>query len=188
MLVGSTVCGYGYWYCTGPGTCSLLSPSCHSDSRSKASVVEPDTALSNPSTPISELFASSASRKTYPKFTWGESAPNLAEAIANPRPEKAPEPRRFSWSPVGKRPSRRTEAPNELLCVRLIFRRAATSPIPVAEPSISDTAVITGAESVPAKRYGEGNPAGWMVATLVPCTEVWTRGTATDRSTPSTRP
>ena len=90
--------------------------------------------------------------------------------------------------PVGNRASIRTATPNALLCTRFTLRRAATSPIPVAEPSIPATAVITGMESVPPKRCGDGNPAGMIVATLVPCTAVCTTGTATDKSTPSTTP
>src|SRR5205823_11911372 len=151
-------------YCTAPGMVSLLSPSCHSESKSKAMVAQPDTALSKPATETTELIDNFASRNTYPTFRCGASAPSLAETIPTPRPENLPEPSRFSSSPVGNRPSSRIAAPNELLCATLILRRAAMSPTPVAAPSIPATAVMTGAESVPAKRCGDGYPAGWIGA------------------------
>src|ERR1043166_3647589 len=187
MLVGFTLCGNGAVYCTGPGIVSLLAPTCHSESKSNAIVAQPATALSNPAVARIELLESFASRNTYPKLRCGASVPNLAETMPSPRPENLPDPSRLSALPVGKRPSKRMAAPNELLCVTLIFSRAATSPRPLAEPSMWATAVSTGFESVPAKRCGDGNSAGMIVATLVPCTDVCTTGTATERSTPSTK-
>jgi hypothetical protein len=71
----------------------------------------------------------------------------------------------------------------------LILSRAATSPIPVAEPSIERSAVSVGLSVVPAKKCAAlVPPKGTISALLRPRIDVSSSGTTTPKSTRSEIP
>src|SRR5213593_3946235 len=122
-------------------------------------------------------------------FACGENAANRAERIARPRAARWPEPSRSASLPVGKRASPRIEKAVRSDSVTWTLIRAATSPIPVADPCTSREVESCGLLGVPPQKCAAvGPPNGMISASLVPRRDVETMGSTTPMSTRSSSP
>ena len=78
LFVGWIVRVTGYWYTTGVGSSSELSPTCHSLSTSTAIVTQSLIGWSNPAVASSASFL--PPRNAYPRLTCGAKSPKRADA------------------------------------------------------------------------------------------------------------